>query len=415
MPILPQSLSSAAKIPSRNQAATGGSMPPANKPSLPKKPGRWKKILLGVVVVLVALGGLAFWKADSTFKKISTGGGLLSNITKSLPGATSQLKGEADGRINILLLAMRGEGVEGGGTLADTIMVLSIHPAKDANDTSRASLVSVPRDLYVTVPGRDEKRKINAVYALGLERNPNGGGMEDMKTIVGQVTGQPIHYAAVLNFQGFVDLVNSLGGVTVHLDTPFNEGVQFHEPKVCDPYVYTVPTKPIQYENKYHTRADGTKYLAKSYPLCYNKSEECGGNFTLPAGDNHLDGLHALCFSRARYTSSDFERARRQQEVMQLVKDKALSLGTLSDIATVNKMIDALGNNLKMDLEAWELNRFLSIYKEKFTAVKPTSKVLEDSEEGLLYAPPMTKETGYILLPRGDNYDRIKAFFQALP
>ncbi len=306
---------------------------------------------------------------------------------------------------------MRGEGVAGGGLLADTIMVLSIHPKNGDADLSKASLISIPRDLYVKVPGRDERRKINAVYALGEERSHGGGGIEDMRTIVSEVTGLAIPYGVTINFQGFTDLVNALGGITVTRTEPFNEGLQFHEPQVCDAHVYTIPTRPPQYQNKYHTRSDGSKYLAKSYPLCYNHDEECGGNFKLPAGESALDGEKALCYARARYGTSDFDRARRQQEVIHLIKAKALSAGTLTDFSKINAILDALGNNVSTNLEAWEMKRLFDLYQKTGEATV-NQKVLENSEEGLLYAPPLTEEAGYILLPRGENYDRIHELFK---
>ena len=144
--------------------------------------------------VLVLLGGGVFlWKTGVTLDKVSLGNAnIFKSLVKTLPGVEKTLKGEAEGRVNILLLGMRGEGVEGGGLLADTIMVLSIHPKNGEADQTKASLVSIPRDLYVKVPGRDEQRKINSVYALGEERDRNGGGIEDMRTIVSDITGLDI-------------------------------------------------------------------------------------------------------------------------------------------------------------------------------------------------------------------------------
>ncbi len=180
---------------------------------------------------------------------------------------------------------------------------------------------------------------------------------------------------------------------------------------MCDPYVYTEPTNPPQYQNKYYTRKNGTKYIAKSYPLCYNKNLECGGEFSLPAGVNHLDGDKALCYSRARYQTNDFERAKRQQEVIKSIKAKALSVGTLTDFSKVNALIDSLGNNTTTNMQAWELKRAFDLY-QKLGDVPMNQGGLSDSEEGLLYAPPITEGSGYILLPRGDNYDRIHEFFR---
>jgi LCP family protein required for cell wall assembly len=381
-----------------------------------KKKSIWKKVGIVVIVLAIAGGALAYFRLESVAGKISFGNtSLLGNLVKSLPGTQNLLKGERDGRINVLLLGMRGEGVTGGGTLADTIMVLSIHPSSGKDgDTTKASLVSIPRDLYVTVPGRSEQRKINAVYALGRERSETGG-MEDMQKIISEVTGQPIHYVITINFQGFTDLVNALGGIDVTLTEPFSEGVQFHEPQVCDPYVYTVPTKPLQYQNKYHMSSTGVRRIVKSYPLCYNKSEECGGLFKLPVGTNHLDGGTALCYARARYQTSDFRRAERQQIVINEIRKKALSIGVLTDFSKVNGMIESLGNNVRTDMELWELERLYNMYKKAGDAAPLTQKVLEDSEAGLLYAPEVNAERGYILLPRGENYDRIQEFFRSIP
>ena len=375
---------------------------------------RWLRIALFFIVLVVLVFGVFAWKTGFILNKISQGNAnIFGSLIKSLPGMDKTLSGEKDGRINILLLGMRGEGVEGGGLLADTIMVLSIHPKQDEQDTTRASIISVPRDLYVKVPNREEHRKINAVYALGEERELHKGGMEDMRTMVGEVTGLDIPYAITINFQGFKDLVNALGGINVTLTEPFEENMQFREPHVCDSYVFTVPTKPPQFEHKYHTRKDGSRYIAESYPLCYNPNLECGGAFKLSAGENMLDGDKALCYARSRVTSNDFERAKRQQQVIQSIKDKALATGTLTSFDTINNVLDSLGNNIRTNLEAWEMKRFVELYQKVGNESKVVQKVLDTTEEGLLYHPENSApEAGYILMPRGDNYDRIHELFK---
>lgn len=386
--------------------------------TVPHKHRVWRIVGFFVILLLIA-GGVFAWKTGFVLNKISQGNAnIFGSLLNSLPGVEKKLSGEDTGRVNILLLGMRGEGVEGGGTLADTIMVLSIHPknADTDTDTSRVSLISIPRDTYVNVPNRNEQRKINAVYALGEERALHKGGIEDMKTIVSEITGLDIPYAVTLNFQGFKDLVNAVGGVTVHLDQPFEEGVQFRGLTArCDLVRYTVPSGNV--EVKKGTRRNGSVYY-RHYDLCFEKmtvaaiSElECGGDFRLPIGDSTLDGDKALCYVRSRDATSDFARARRQQEVLSLIRTKALSLGTLTDFSKVNTILDSLGNNVSTNMEAWEMKRLFDVY-QKIGEVKINQKVLEDSEEGLLYAPEQRPESGYILLPRGDNYDRIHELFQ---
>lgn len=366
-----------------------------------------KKVIIIVAVILVLSGGLFFWKAGSILNKISTEGGILSSITKSLPGVNSKLDGEEEGRINVLLLGMRGENVAGGGLLADTIMIISIKP-----EQKKVSLVSVPRDLFVTVPESSSRQKINAVYHYGEEKKKGSGGIKDMKQVISEIVGQPIHYAMTINFAGFEQLVDAIGGVDIHLDEPFSEPLQFHQEHVCDPNVFTISSGNFEYKKNEKGR------IVAQYPLCYNHDEECGGSFNLPAGEVHLDGENALCFVRSRMTSNDFERARRQQEVIQEIKDKALSLGTLTNINKVNDILDSLGNNTRTDLEGWEMKRLLDLYNEmtaEGTAIEIKQKVLENTEEGLLYNPTdYPPEAGYILIPRGENYDRIKEMFSTI-
>ena len=360
----------------------------------------WKKTLLFLASLLILAGGISAWKTGHILNKVSTQGNIFQNLMHVIPGVESKIKGEDEGRINILLLGMRGENVPGGGLLADTIMVASVKPAEN-----KVALVSIPRDLYVTVPGTNSRQKINAVYYYG-EQKKKGRGLEDMKTIVSEIAGMPIHYSASINFKGFTELIDHLGGVELHLDKPFIEPLQFHEEHVCDENVYTVPSG--NFEEKKNKKG---RVVAK-YPLCYNKDLECGGIFELPAGDIALDGEKALCYVRSRVTSSDFDRARRQQEVLRKIKEKSLSLGVLANFGKINAMLNSLGDNVRTDMQLWEMKKMFEIY-QAMGEVKIYQKVLENSEEGLLYSPEITSpEQGYILLPRGDNYDRIKEMFE---
>ncbi|KKR22140.1 MAG: Cell envelope-related function transcriptional attenuator common domain containing protein [Candidatus Moranbacteria bacterium GW2011_GWA2_39_41] len=374
------------------------------KPSFFKR--KWVKVSMIIIAILAIGGGVFAWKATNLLNKISDGnGGIFSSLIHSLPGVTEKLKGEKEGQVNIALLGMRGEGVEGGGLLADTIMVVSIRPTDN-----KASMISVPRDLYVTVPGTQTQQKINAVHAYG-EQKGKGQGMQDMKKILSEVTGLDVAYAASINFEGFKNLVDNIGGINFHLDAPFSETMQFRGLKQrCDGIIYTVPSGEV--ETKRIQRKNGTYYAnPKIYPLCFAKEVkqeelECGGDFSLPAGDVTLNGDQALCLSRSRVTSSDFERAKRQQLIIQAIKNKLLSAGTLTDFAKLNNILDDLGDNTRTDMQAWEMKRFYELYME-MNNPQIYQRVLENSEEGFLYNPP-ANGAGYILLPIGDNYDKIR-------
>ncbi len=371
----------------------------------PQKNKKKKWIIIGVVILLLATAGFGVSKAVNKFAPNSK---VLKSLVKTLPLVENKLDGEEEGRINIVLLGMRGKGVTGGGTLADTIMVASIKIQKNSEgkDTYKVSMVSIPRDLYVTMPGTTSNMKINTVYHYGEEKG-KGQGMEAMKQILQDITGQPMHYAVEINFAGFKQIVDALGGVEVNLKEKFIEPIQFHEQKVCDGAnggVFTV--KSGEFQNKIDHRG---KVVAQ-YPLCYNKNEECGGVFTVPAGVSILDGEKALCYVRARVTSSDFDRARRQQEVIEQLKQKALSKGVLTNFGTVKELFDAVSGNLNTDMELWEMQRFFDLYKKMGDNVEIIHKGLDNSEEGLLYSHE-GDERGYILMPRGDTYDRIRELF----
>jgi polyisoprenyl-teichoic acid--peptidoglycan teichoic acid transferase len=362
---------------------------------------KWFKVLFALVLILGITGGFFAWKTGMVLTKISKGG-LLSSLVHNIPGVKDELKGEEEGIINVALLGMRGEGVEGGGLLADTIMVISVKPKEN-----KASIISIPRDLYVTVPGTQDKQKINAVHAYG-EGQGKGKGLEAMKTVLSEVTGLPIYYAASINFAGFKQLINAIGGVDVTLNSAFEESMQFNEAKVCDGRVFTEPTG--KYETKKYKTRSGKIKIAAQYPLCTNPDKECGGDFKLSAGKQTLNGDQALCFARSRVTSNDFERAKRQQLIMQAVKDKMTNIGTLADFSKINEILNTLGNNARSDMQLWEMQRFYDIYKQ-VPNPEIYQRVLEDSEEGLLYYPGESA-AGYILLPRGDSYDRIHEMAQ---
>lgn len=376
-----------------------------------KQKRRWIKPLIIVIAIFIAVAGFFAWKTGFILSKISTkgSGGLLQSLTHVIPGVKDTLAGEEEDRINILLLGMRGADDPAGGTLADTIMVASIAPK-----ANKVALVSVPRDLWVKNPGTETYSKINAVHAYG-EENGKGQGLSQMEKMLSEVLGLPINYAVKIDFKGFKDLVDNLGGVTIHLENNFSEPLQFlGATGRCDGVTFVVPTgqfetKKIKSKNKL---GEVKRITERKYPLCATKTpSECGGDFKLSAGDVTLSGDQALCFARSRETTSDFERAKRQQIIIQKIQEKATSAGTLSDFSKVNAMLDTLGNNVKTDMKAWEMKRLYDLYKGMQNP-QVAQRVLENSEEGLLYSPAETPERGYTLQPIGDSYSRIQEMFK---
>jgi len=113
---------------------------------------------------------------------------------------------------------------------------------------------------------------------------------------------------------------------------------------------------------------------------------------------------------RARENTSDFDRAKRQQLLIKSLKDKLVSMGTLTDFGKLNNILDAAGDNVRTDMASHEIKKFY----EKYTAIKDAQiyqRVFENSEEGMLMVPSDAPESaGYILIPRAgwDNYSDIQ-------
>jgi len=263
-------------------------------------------------------------------------------------------------RWDILLLGIRGEDDEnaedGGALLTDTMMVLSYDQI-----TKKISLVSIPRDLYVRIYGT-KKDKINSAYEVGLLRK-NGLGFT--RKLISRVTGIYIDNALVINFSSFKKIVDDLGGVDVTLEQPFSEKQQW------------------------------------------------GYEFSLPAGPNHLDGQTALYYVRSRFSSSDFDRAQRQQKVIVAIKDKILGLNLISDPIKTLTIINTLRTNIETDLNIWDTGGLIDIAKQ-FDGATGKINRYTITTENLVYESRIQTEAGnlYILLPAEDNLQGIKQLFQ---
>lgn len=327
-----------------------------------------RRIFLSFVIflsILFLIGTIFLYKTSNTINKISSEKkSFIQNILSLIPGKTtfvSKLFNEEENinpfegdRINYLLLGLRGAEDPNGGLLTDTIMVASIN-RKD----NQLALISLPRDIYTEIPGTDKEYKINDAYAIGETKEWGKGGIELAKETVEKITGLKIHYAVSTNFDAFEDIINTLGGITVYVQKDFHESAQWE-----------------------------------------------GKDVFIPKGYQTMDGQTALYYVRARYSTSDFDRARRQQDVLLSIKNKALNLGILANPVKINKLLDIIGNNIRMDMDMGELNQTIDIIQNinKDTIKR---KVFDTSPNGLLY-DSRNSEGSYILMPVGDNFDKIQ-------
>jgi LCP family protein required for cell wall assembly len=318
---------------------------------------RTRKFLLfgGIAIVLLgAFFGLKGWLALQRIIVDRDGNG-----SPALNGG--ELRGEGDGRINILLLGIGGEGHD-GGNLADTIIVASIDPfAKEV------AMLSIPRDMYVDVPDH-WSTKINAAHAMG-EDNGEGQGPELMRKTLEQTLDIPIHYYMRVDFTGFVQAVDTVGGV----DLDVKEAVYDTHFSAADGYVVDVPV-----------------------------------------GWNHFNGTEALFYSRSRYSSSrgDFDRNDRQRAIMIALKEKVFSVGTFGDPRKIAELAESAGNHVRTDLQLGELQRLYEIAGE-IPADKIASYGLNNDEDNYLTSGNVP-DAGSIQVPKAGDYSEIQKFVRQI-
>ena len=322
-------------------------------------------ILLGVCAAL-ALYSLYNFSVAMALKRPDYANKLLApkqwgwfDTVKSLvlPG-TLQLAGSADDRINILLLGIGGEGHE-GKNLSDTNIIVSIQPS-----THEVAMVSIPRDLSVNIPGAGW-RKINAVNAFGEESAP-GQGAAAARDFFSQTFGIPIQYYIRVDFKAFVDLVNSVGGITINVPRSFTD--------------YQYPGPNYSYET-----------------------------ISFTEGVQHMDGETALKYARSRHggsgEGSDFARSRRQQQALLALKEKLLSFGTYANPVTVKRIFSAVESNISTNLSIQEMV-YLASFAQDVNQSTIKNIVFDDAPGGYLVST-IGEDGAYLLLPRTGNFNEM--------
>lgn len=209
-------------------------------------------------------------------------------------------------RVNILLMGIDRRPGQAFISRTDSMMIVSIDP-----ETEAISILSVPRDLYVSIPGRGRDR-INTAFVYGsAENNPEGGASLAMQTVALNL-GVPIDHYLMVDFSAVIKGIDILGGIDVYL------------PQAIDDPTY--PDMDYGYDPLY-----------------------------IPAGSQHLDGEMALKYARTRHADTDFGRAARQQQVILSARDKALSLGVGSLLSKAPSIYQQLQSGVKTDLSLDQL------------------------------------------------------------
>lgn len=307
---------------------------------------RKKQVLVGVALgsigIIIGIIGLMVFKSWWTLRHVLAEhtGARAEALQNQAPldPELSKLQREGDQRVNILLLGI-GDSTHAGSLLSDTVLVASIEP-----QDKTVTMVSLPRDLYVPIPGHGSD-KLNAAHSYG-EQQKTGQGPELARQVVSKVLNIPIQYYARADFTGFRKIVDTLGGVPLTVTT-----------SLYDP----------------------------EYPCENDEGRACG--FTIKAGAQVVRGDMALKYVRCRKGNcgNDFGRAARQQEVLIAMRAKALSLETLTNPAKIVGLLDAIGSHAKTDLSLEEIQNLTTILKD-VSADKTTTKVIDDETTNLVHS-----------------------------
>ncbi len=383
--IKPASVTSDAPKPNLSSLPQTGSMAsPVKRPNLKAKWSMKRRVVTSALVLLLIGFIFGGWY----------GARLLANLDKVFHGnvfsdihalfSNTKLKGEDQGRVNILLAGDSADDPNhGGAQLTDSIMVVSI-------DTKNHTgfMLSIPRDLWVTVPGLASHQKINAANDVTNFSQPGypNGGMGQLEQIVQNDLGIPIDYYALINYTAFRDSVNAVGGITINIQSPDPRGLY-------DP----------------------------------NISAADGGPLKLPNGPVNLNGQTALNLARARgdpcycghveygFPQSDYNRTQHQRQMLTALAQKAQTIGVLANPIKVSQLFNSFGNNIATDLNLQDVLRFIQITKGMNVAnLQPLA--LSDSGAHALLTGYLAPDGEEALIPTAgiDNFGQIQQYYQQL-
>jgi LCP family protein required for cell wall assembly len=258
-------------------------------------------------------------------------------------------------RVNLLLLGIDQREIEKGPWRTDTIMLVSIDPA-----TNSAAMLSIPRDLWVTIPGYGENR-INMAHYLGDARNYPGGGVALAQKTVWYALGVPVHYYVRINFDAFERMVDAIGGITVNVERAIHD-------------------------EEYPTNDYGIMVV------------------DIPAGIQTMDGKTALQYARSRHGTGDFDRMARQQAVIMAARDKTLSLDI--PISSIPKMLEIVGESVKTNMTVREMYALAEMVKK----LQPEA-IKRGVIDGSMTTTVITPEKWMVEVP---DWDKVRALMDTL-
>jgi len=332
-------------------------------------------MIAGVALLFAGLAVFRVWSAIHAIAPRAQPADLITLVhaQSDEPGSLGW-KIKHDQRINILLLGYGGPGHD-GAYLTDSIMVLSIRPG-----THEATMVSLPRDLWVKIPALPNNRvmmgKLNSAYAIGTDRRNYPNVRSDWKTATGggdlaaatvsQVIGQRIDYWVGVDFRAFRDVVDALGGVQLNV--------------------------PTALDDRRYPRGESTGMMHVHFD----------------SGWQQFDGERALEYARSRESTSDFDRSRRQQLIMLAVRQRVFSLNAIPRLLS---LLGALQDNVRTNLRPAQMRQLADLagqFKDE-----DIRRIAIDTSNFLRSGYNSSGQ--YVLQPLDPTYDALHRYLAAAP
>ena len=295
----------------------------------------WSSIALGVI--LLAIGGYLIFKALNATSHVLNGS--VIDLIQNQP-----LKEDENGRSNFLLVGT-SEDDKGhdAGYLTDSIMVMSFNQTK-----KDLYMFSIPRDLYVDYGEAclsGYRGKVNVYFSCANTGTDDAAEQDRLKKsqkLIGDIVGLDIQYGIHVNYTVMRDVVKALGNeITVNIESRDPRGLlDSNFDWKC---------------GKYYERA--------------KKCPPSGHYIDYPNGPAKLDAEHALYLAQARgntaptygFEQSNFDRERNQQMIAMAIREKAMSAGTLTNLGAITGLLDALGDNLRTNIQTNEIRTLMDI------------------------------------------------------
>lgn len=264
-------------------------------------------------------------------------------------------------RVNILFLGIDRREGEQGPWRTDTMIVASLDPR-----TKTAGMLTIPRDLYVPIPapGAGENR-INTANYYGDQTKYPGGGPGLAKKTIEYNFAIPIHYYVLIDFGGFRNIIDTLGGIDVNVP----EAIQ---------------------DDAYPTEDYG---ITSIY---------------IPAGPQHMDGELALKYARTRHSTSDFDRSKRQMQILLAVREKALKVNAL---AQAPRLLNDLRNTIETDMTPEQILALMPIAAQ----IRPDNIKSRSIDQTMTYEIKLNTGADVLWPDREKIGAMIKELFAAAP